>query len=114
MSRNRQLTAGKSHYAQRGYSDEKLYKSTTIWYPDGRMMKAFRKRNFHTITRNVKLYCDYRHNGLSFKQLAIKYHIKEKTAQNAYYKIKEKIERWKSQNKSEVTLKERLRYGYDV
>lgn len=102
MSRNRQLTATRSHHREGGYQEEKIFKSTTIWYPNGLMRKAFKLRNLHTITRNVKLYCDYKHNGLSFRQLALKYHMREKTAQNAFYKIRQKIETWKERIKDDV------------
>ena len=47
--------------------------------------------------RDIKIYCDYTHNGLTYRELAIKYHLNVKTIQPLISKTKGRIERWRNE-----------------
>lgn len=100
MSRNRQRTASKGHESARTYRMEKVFSAPQVAAirPTYLMLHKSRKRMPHLAIRNVKIYCERKHEGLSFKEIAKKHFMKEGTADNAFYKIKERIERWRNES----------------
>lgn len=101
MSRNRQLTAGKSHdCVPVGFRTEHktLNHYTPTTTPPLKMRKALWKRYLYVAPRDIKIYCDYKHNKLSLQELARKYYTNKSTVAAALVRTREKLKAWKEQN----------------
>lgn len=96
---------------RRNYTPSKQCKEPTTGYsvhrtasrgginnvPSKQFLFNYRKKVMYTITRNIKIYCDKKHNNMEWKDIAKKYFCTQTTANNAYFKVNRYFKLWKEQ-----------------
>ena len=85
----------------RGFHDDKIDPGyVPLTKPNFRINWRRKKDLPYIAIRDIKIYCDYYHNGLSYIELARKYYMNKNSVQPRISKTKERIERWRNETET--------------